>query len=330
MKNIYFILILLFLSTFTYSQNPYPGTPTVTYAGKIYNTVQIGSQCWLKENLNVGTRINGSINQTNNNIIEKYCYQDDTANCTLYGGLYQWAEAVQYQNGATNTTSPNPAFSGNVQGICPTGWHMPTNAEFATLSNSTAVGGDGNKLKAVSQGTGSGAGTNTSGFSALLASCLIDNYSFVGLGEQTFFWSSMEYYAADAYDLYLEFYDSRIPFVDDRYKEWGFSVRCVQDEATDINDHSNNTLPKSFDLLQNFPNPFNPNTVISYSLPLSSNVRLIVYNSLGQTVKVLENGFKNAGNYSIIFNAAELASGTYFYKIEAGQFTQIKKMILLK
>jgi hypothetical protein len=89
-------------------------------------------------------------------------------------------------------------------------------------------------------------------------------------------------------------------------------------------------VPKNYELNQNFPNPFNPNTVISYSLPLSSDVKLIVYNSLGQTVKVLENGFKNAGTYSVNFIAAELPSGTYFYKIEAGQFSQIKKMILLK
>ena len=56
-----------------------------------------------------------------------------THNCTTYGGLYQWAEAVQYKNGATNATSPSPAFSGNVQGICPTGWHIPTSAEFTNI-----------------------------------------------------------------------------------------------------------------------------------------------------------------------------------------------------
>jgi Secretion system C-terminal sorting domain len=89
-------------------------------------------------------------------------------------------------------------------------------------------------------------------------------------------------------------------------------------------------VPKNYELSQNFPNPFNPNTVISYSLPLASNVRLIVYNSLGQTVKVLENGYKNAGTYSVNFNVTSLPSGLYFYKLEAGQFTQVKKMILLK
>src|ERR1035437_4695141 len=116
----------------SYSQNPCPGIPTVDYAGKIYNTVAIGDQCWLKENLDVGTRINGSLEQTNNSTIEKYCYNDDPANCTTNGGLYQWAEAVQYMNGATNTSSPSPAFTGNIQGICPTGWHLPTNAEYST------------------------------------------------------------------------------------------------------------------------------------------------------------------------------------------------------
>jgi Secretion system C-terminal sorting domain len=89
-------------------------------------------------------------------------------------------------------------------------------------------------------------------------------------------------------------------------------------------------VPKNYDLSQNFPNPFNPTTVISYSLPFASNVKIIVYNTLGKTVKVLENGYKNAGTYSVTFDAAELPSGTYFYKIEAGQFSQIKKMMLLK
>jgi photosystem II stability/assembly factor-like uncharacterized protein len=86
----------------------------------------------------------------------------------------------------------------------------------------------------------------------------------------------------------------------------------------------------SFRLNQNYPNPFNPNTVISYSIPSTSNIKLIVYNTLGQTVRAIENTFKQPGNYSINFNASDLASGIYFYKLEAGQFSQIKKMMLLK
>ncbi len=90
-----------------------PGNPTVTdIDGNTYNTVQIGSQCWLKENLNVGEMINGNENMNNNGTIEKYCYGNDLANCHTYGGLYQWDEMMQY-----STTQA-------VQGICPLDWHI--------------------------------------------------------------------------------------------------------------------------------------------------------------------------------------------------------------
>ena len=87
---------------------------------------------------------------------------------------------------------------------------------------------------------------------------------------------------------------------------------------------------RSFVLEQNYPNPFNPNTIISYSLPSGSKVKLIVYNTLGQSIKILENTFKPAGNYVVNFDASDLPSGIYFYKLEAGQFSQIKKMVLIK
>ena len=92
----------------------------------------------------------------------------------------------------------------------------------------------------------------------------------------------------------------------------------------------NFTAPHVYSLSQNYPNPFNPSTVIEYSLPKGTNVKLLVYNAIGQTVKILENGFQDAGYYHITFNASALPSGIYFYKIEAGQFSQIKKMMLVK
>jgi photosystem II stability/assembly factor-like uncharacterized protein len=73
-------------------------------------------------------------------------------------------------------------------------------------------------------------------------------------------------------------------------------------------------LPHNFTLSQNYPNPFNPGTVISWSLPSASYLRLTVFNTLGQTIKILENGFKQEGNYSINFNAVDLPDGIYFYK----------------
>ena len=100
--------------------------------------------------------------------------------------------------------------------------------------------------------------------------------------------------------------------------------------VVDVKENNSNKTPASFALYQNYPNPFNPNTKISYTIPTASNIRIIVYNYLGQTVKVLENGFKIAGNYSINFDASNLPSGIYLYKLEAGQFSQVKKMILMK
>jgi uncharacterized protein (TIGR02145 family) len=111
-----------------------PCTPaTVDYGGVTYNTLQIGTQCWMKENLNVGTMVNNTTNQANNSVVEKYCYDNDEVNCGIYGGLYQWGELVQYLNGATNTATWSPAPSGNVQGLCPPGWHIPTTDEYWTL-----------------------------------------------------------------------------------------------------------------------------------------------------------------------------------------------------
>jgi len=90
------------------------------------------------------------------------------------------------------------------------------------------------------------------------------------------------------------------------------------------------SAPDKFMLGQNYPNPFNPGTVISYSLPLASNVKLIIYNTLGQTVSILKNEFNQAGNYSVTFYASGLSSGIYFYDLEAGQFSQIRKMMFIK
>jgi uncharacterized protein (TIGR02145 family) len=188
---------------------------TVSYDGKIYSTIIIGTQCWLKENLDVGVMIPGSQNQGNNSVIEKYCYNNDPNNCYIYGGLYQWNEAMQY------VTTPG------TQGICPTGWHLPTLAEFQTLS--TTVGGDGNALKAVGQGTGGGTGTNTSGFSALLAGdCWPPDSIFQLLGMYSFYWSSTEFNTTNVYYMFLSFDHTGINFHNEP-KSWGFSIRCLKD-----------------------------------------------------------------------------------------------------
>jgi len=90
------------------------------------------------------------------------------------------------------------------------------------------------------------------------------------------------------------------------------------------------TLPREFALLQNYPNPFNPKTVIQYSIPEFSFVRLDIFNSIGEEIKTLAYGMKNPGSYEIDFNASDLPSGVYFYKLQAGGNIETKKMILIK
>ncbi len=91
-----------------------------------------------------------------------------------------------------------------------------------------------------------------------------------------------------------------------------------------------NTVPGTYALGQNYPNPFNPTTSIRFDIPKASNVKMVVYDILGREVRTLVNEFKNPGAYELKFDASNLASGTYFYRIEAGDFVQIKKMVLVK
>jgi hypothetical protein len=98
--------------------------------------------------------------------------------------------------------------------------------------------------------------------------------------------------------------------------------------ATDVAD--DNISIYDFDLQQNYPNPFNPSTKISWQSPLASHQTLKVFDVLGNEITTLVNEFRNAGRYEIEFKAEGLPSGLYFYKLQAGSFTQTRKMILLK
>jgi uncharacterized protein (TIGR02145 family) len=190
--------------------------------GKTYNTVLIGTQCWMVQNLNIGTMIPGSSEQTNHSAIEKYCYDDDEANCNIYGGLYQWDNMRQW-----STTE-------GAQGICPTGWHIPTDGEWTTLT--TFLGGEaiaGGKMKEAgyahwaAPNTGA---TNSSGFTALAGGYRFYDGLFYGLNGGAYFWSSSQYDATHAWVRLLAYDLENV----NRYSSTntvtvGFSARCVQD-----------------------------------------------------------------------------------------------------
>ena len=225
------------LYTFQFTFNiPCPGIPTVEYEGQIYNTVQIFNQCWLKENLNAGVMIPGATNMQDNEILEKYCYDDDTNNCTVYGGLYQWNEMMNYRN--------DPG----TQGICPEGWHIPTDDEWKILEGSvdsyygigdpvwdiflTFRGADaGDNLKSES-GWSINTGTDLFGFSALPGGDRYTDGNFYVINHGGFFWTSSinKDYLIYSWDRGISYLGPKIERTGNNLKSKGFSVRCIRDQ----------------------------------------------------------------------------------------------------
>ncbi len=194
-----------------------PEESTVIYDNRTYKTVKIGDQRWFKENLNVGTlfiRNSTSDDQTNNGSVEKFCYNNEENNCNTYGGLYQWDELMQYITTA------------GAQGLCPTGWHIPTREEFDILID--FVEKSSNSLKAIGQGTGNGAGTDTSNFSALFAGHRDHNDGEShALGADAIFWTSTQN-GENAFTIDLYNYNNAV-YSMQYHKKHGFSVRCLED-----------------------------------------------------------------------------------------------------
>jgi photosystem II stability/assembly factor-like uncharacterized protein len=161
--------------------------------------------------------------------------------------------------------------------------------------------------------------TNNSGFE-ILRSAQTDNWEKIGFveGQGT---STQE---------------NNYSFVDENLGVGNFSYKLVQIDFDGTRTESDvvkveiNSLPAEYDLSQNYPNPFNPSTTIKYTIPSGEFVNLRVFNSIGEEVKTLVNEYKTEGTHEVKFDAADLSSGIYFYKIDAGKFSSIKKMILLK
>lgn len=186
-----------------------------------YNTISIGSQCWFAENLNIGTRIDKVNPQTDNAIIEKYCFRDNDANCTIYGGLYQWDEMMQYI-----TTE-------GVKGICPDGWHLPSDGEWIVLTD--YLGGTdiaGGKMKEAGTThwySPNTEATNESGFTGLPGGQLqgdTDN-NYYQLTRWGAFWSSSEISSTNVNARYLK-YNYKSVTIYSVPKERSISIRCLK------------------------------------------------------------------------------------------------------
>jgi uncharacterized protein (TIGR02145 family) len=207
------------------------GLDSLLYADIWYHTIQVLGQCWIKENLNVGLKINGTQSQTDNGLIEKYCYNNNEYYCTTEGGLYLWDEMMGY-----STTAGS-------RGICPAGWHIPTDNEIKVLEGTAdsylMIGSPvwntvgfrgidaGKNLKSTSGWQGNGNGTDAYGFKVLPTGYWYANY----FSERTVdgaLWSSSlnasqhAYYrglAAPVNSIARNAFDQPI----------GLSVRCLKD-----------------------------------------------------------------------------------------------------
>ena len=226
-----------------YSSHPCPNIATVTdYDGNIYNTVKIGNQCWLKENLRTTSYADGTVismgTSTSTTVPYRYAPNNDTSNVPVYGYLYNW-EAVM-KNSSSSNANPN-----GVQGVCPLGWHVPSNAEWTELTNfirgqSEFVCGSNNTniAKTLASTTGWNSSVNDcavgnnllsnniTGFSALPAGYYANNY--YGYGNSAYYWSATNYSSSDAYQRSL-YYDNANVTTPYYGKYEGASVRCLRD-----------------------------------------------------------------------------------------------------
>lgn len=226
MKKTGLLFIFVILQYCSLSQNSETtstekGVFTDDRDGRQYHWVKIGPQVWMSENINIGVMIKAKKDQTNNGIIEKYCYNNDSVKCIFFGGLYQYDEMSQYDN------------KEGIKGICPQGWHVPTKSEwlalFISLGSETIAGG---KLKSTSSewfSPNQGA-TNSSGFSALPSGWrTMKKKDTDAFGIFTVFRSSSEGFSENPWVVVLDCDVEKVDS-DNLTKEAGFSVRCIKDQ----------------------------------------------------------------------------------------------------
>ncbi|XLQ20150.1 MAG: FISUMP domain-containing protein [Candidatus Moraniibacteriota bacterium] len=216
------------------------GTDTVFYGGDNYQTIQIGTQCWFKENLDVGVILaNGStmpsdpipvLNDPSS--VQKWCY--DASSCDVEGGLYTWAEANALSSSCNTVTCIVPDEN---QGICPTDWHIPTDTEYKTMEialGMTQLQADSTSYRGTDQGSKlslfTSNGNNSSGFTGLMAGVRLTNGTFVSRGGNANFWVASEVSGTNAWNRYLDVGRTTVGR-SDYPKADGMSIRCIKNDA---------------------------------------------------------------------------------------------------
>lgn len=336
-SNVFLLSLILFLSSFstdvcgqsyvdTKLQSSMVGDTNIVtdYDGNVYNTVDIGSQRWIKESLR-------SLHYSDGTTIQSVlAYNNDEGLVPTYGRIYTWYAAMK--NSTTTRT----------QGACPNGWHLPTDGEWTELTN--YLGGEsvaGGHMKEagtthwMSPNTGA---DNSSDFTALPTGMYFDG-SFQHFRYNVEFWTSSDSYGPYAWYRILYHNLASVARTNWFEKSTYRSVRCLCDAVTGVRHSegrsSSGTKTNSFLLEQNWPNPFNPTTTIRFSLKEAASVSLDVFDLFGRRIRQLLSAKKGPGTYSIIWDGtdhegAEVSSGVYFYRLKCGNFIQVQKAMLVR
>ena len=205
------------------------GTITDDRDGQTYKTVTIGNQVWMAENLNYADST-----KTPSLLRRSWCYDNDNANCAVTGRLYTWAAAIDsvalYDDGNGKSCGYRNAckLPEKMRGICPKGWHLPTNTDWNTLFDE--VGGKSVAGKILKSRTGwnySGNGTDAYGFSVLPAGNRSYKCDYYHVGKRALFWSVTQFLENNAYIVIL-YYSLDEAYMEDESKDNAFSVRCLK------------------------------------------------------------------------------------------------------
>lgn len=272
-----------------------------------YPVVKIGTQWWMAENVNATLYADGTP-------VSYYNYNNDTAYGTVYGKLYQWQVAM---NGAASSD----AIPSGVQGVCPTGWHLPGDTEWKQLEINLGMSqtqadsagwrgtNEGGQLKETGTihwfNTNIGA-TNSTGFDALPGGLRNTNGSFAFAGNDGNWWSATEITANIGRLRHLNNMEARV-YRDVKYKSYGFSVRCAKDIELSANLLVNDFIANNKILIA--PNPFTSQTTISFNKE-QKNSTIKIMDVLGKEIRSI-----NVIGKELIMEKGEMQAGIYFLQL---------------
>ncbi|MDO9511409.1 MAG: FISUMP domain-containing protein [Bacteroidales bacterium] len=280
----------------------------IDYDGNVYDTVTIGTQVWLKQNLKVTHYNNGNpipnvtdIATWANLTTGARCYynNDSTAYDSVYGALYNWYVAQD----------PN---------ICPAGWHVSSNAEWQTtetfLGGASIAGGKMKEAGTIHWASPNFGASNSSEFTGLPGGMRDPSGVFSSYRENGFWWTTTAYNASSAWSTYLWFQFAGVDH-NPTPKKYGLSIRCIKDNSVGFGE--NNSLEK----IKLYPNPANDQITIDYND--GQNLSLSVYNIVGKLVLQRElNKNKN------IIDISTFATGVYIIRINGASLTVQQKLII--